>query len=108
VRARSDCGLVEAPTGAFDLPGRADVDRRCRRGRRTGRRSAGQGGRGRSSATRWRQGRIPRQKATAALTALLETGCAGGLHADCVTAVDVFGSYARGALTVGDVDTDIE
>ncbi|MDP9347518.1 MAG: hypothetical protein M3P44_17755 [Actinomycetota bacterium] len=52
--------------------------------------------------------RIPREKATAALTALLETVCAGGPHADCVTAVYVFGSYARGALTVGDVDTDIE
>jgi hypothetical protein len=52
--------------------------------------------------------RIPREKATAALTALLETICAGGSHADCVTAVYVFGSYARGALTVGDVDTDIE
>jgi hypothetical protein len=52
--------------------------------------------------------RIPRDKATAALTALLETVCAGGPHADCVIAVYVFGSYARGALTVGDVDTDIE
>jgi hypothetical protein len=52
--------------------------------------------------------RIPREKATAALTALLEAVCAGGPHADCVTAVYVFGSYARGALTVGDVDTDIE
>jgi hypothetical protein len=51
---------------------------------------------------------IPREKATAALTALLETVCAGRPHADCVTAVYVFGSYARGALTVGDVDTDIE
>ena len=52
--------------------------------------------------------RIPREKATAALTALLERICAGGAHADCVTAVYVFGSYARGALTVGDVDMDIE
>lgn len=52
--------------------------------------------------------RIPREKATAALSALLETICAGGAHADCVTGVYVFGSYARGALTVGDVDVDIE
>jgi hypothetical protein len=49
--------------------------------------------------------RIPREKATAALTALLERVCAGGPHADCVTAVYVFGSYARGALAVGDVDS---
>jgi len=52
--------------------------------------------------------RISREKATAALSALLETICAGGPHAGCVTAVYVFGSYARGALTVGDVDVDIE
>jgi hypothetical protein len=52
--------------------------------------------------------RIPRERATAALTALLERICAGGVHADCVTAVYVFGSYARGALAVGDVDVDIE
>jgi hypothetical protein len=51
---------------------------------------------------------IPCEKPTAALTALPETVCAGGPHADCVTAVYVFGSYARGALNVGDVDTDIE
>jgi hypothetical protein len=36
------------------------------------------------------------------------TICGGGPHADCVTAVYVFGSDARGALNVGDVDTDIE
>jgi len=54
------------------------------------------------------RGRISREKATAALSALLETICAGGPHAGCVTAVYVFGSYARGALTVGDVDVDIE
>jgi hypothetical protein len=52
--------------------------------------------------------RIPREQATAALTALLETVCAGGPYADCITAVHAFGSYARGALDVGDVDTDIE
>jgi predicted nucleotidyltransferase len=52
--------------------------------------------------------RMPREKATAALSALLGAICAGGAHADCVTAVYVFGSYARGALTVGDVDVDIE
>jgi predicted nucleotidyltransferase len=52
--------------------------------------------------------RMPRDKATAALSALLERICAGGAHADCVTGVYVFGSYARGALTVGDVDVDIE
>jgi predicted nucleotidyltransferase len=52
--------------------------------------------------------RMPREKATAALSALLERISAGGAHADCVTAVYVFGSYARGALTVGDVDVDIE
>jgi predicted nucleotidyltransferase len=52
--------------------------------------------------------RMPREKATAALTALLERICDGGAYADCVTAVYVFGSYARGALTVGDVDVDIE
>lgn len=52
--------------------------------------------------------RIAREKATAALSALLETICAGGAHAGCVTAVYVFGSYARGALTVGDVDVDVE
>jgi hypothetical protein len=52
--------------------------------------------------------RISREKADAALSALLETICAGGAHAGCVTAVYVFGSYARGALTVGDVDVDIE
>jgi hypothetical protein len=52
--------------------------------------------------------RLPREKATAALSTLLEAICAGGAHADCVTAVYVFGSYARGALTVGDVDVDIE
>src|SRR5215212_841643 len=52
--------------------------------------------------------RMPREKATAALSAVLERICAGGAHADCVTAVYVFGSYARGALTVGDVDVDIE
>ena len=52
--------------------------------------------------------RMPREKATAALSALLERVCAGGAHADCVTAVYVFGSYVRGALTVGDVDVDIE
>jgi hypothetical protein len=51
---------------------------------------------------------MPREKATTALSTLLETICAGGAHADCVTAVYVFGSYARGALTVGDVDVDIE
>lgn len=54
------------------------------------------------------QRRIPRDEATAKLMALLETICAGGPHADCVTAVYVFGSYARGAFAVGDVDTDIE
>lgn len=47
--------------------------------------------------------RMPREKATTALSTLLETICAGGAHADCVTAVYVFGSYARGALTVVDV-----
>jgi hypothetical protein len=52
--------------------------------------------------------RIPREKATTALSALLENVCTGGAHADCVTRVHVFGSYARGALTVGDVDVDIE
>lgn len=52
--------------------------------------------------------RMPREKATTALSALLETICAGGAHASCITAVYVFGSYARGALTVGDVDVDIE
>lgn len=52
--------------------------------------------------------RMPREKATAALSALLARICAGGAHADCVTTVYVFGSYARGALTVGDVDVDIE
>jgi hypothetical protein len=52
--------------------------------------------------------RMPREKATAAQSTLLEAICAGGAHADCVTAVYVFGSYARGALTVGDVDVDIE
>lgn len=45
---------------------------------------------------------------TAALAALLEQICAGGAHAGCVTAACVFGSCARGALTVGDVDVDIE
>ena len=50
---------------------------------------------------------MPREKATAALTALLERICAGGAHAHCVTAVYVFGSYARGALIVGDVDVDM-
>jgi hypothetical protein len=49
--------------------------------------------------------RMPREKATAALTALLERIYAGGAHADCITAVYVFGSYA---LTVGNVDADIE
>jgi hypothetical protein len=52
--------------------------------------------------------RMPREKATTALSALLETICAGGAHASCITAVYVFGSYARGSLTVGDVDVDIE
>jgi predicted nucleotidyltransferase len=52
--------------------------------------------------------RMPREKATAALSALLNRICAGGAYADCVTGVYVFGSYARGALTVGDVDVDIE
>jgi predicted nucleotidyltransferase len=52
--------------------------------------------------------RMPRAKATAALTVLLERMCADDAHADCVTAVYVFGSYARGALFVGDVDVDIE
>jgi predicted nucleotidyltransferase len=42
------------------------------------------------------------------MTALLATICSGDAHADCVTAVYVFGSYARGALTVGDVDIDVE
>jgi predicted nucleotidyltransferase len=52
--------------------------------------------------------RIAREKATAALSALVETICAGGTHAGCVTAVYVFGSYVRGALVGGDVDVDIE
>lgn len=52
--------------------------------------------------------RMPREKATAALSVLLERICAGGAHADCVIGAYVFGSYARGALTVGDVDVDIE
>jgi hypothetical protein len=52
--------------------------------------------------------RMSREKATVALSALLKTICVGGAHASCVTAVYVFGSYARGALTVGDVDVDIE
>jgi hypothetical protein len=39
--------------------------------------------------------RMPRERATAALSTLLEAICAGGAHADCVTAVYVFGSYAR-------------
>jgi predicted nucleotidyltransferase len=52
--------------------------------------------------------RMPRAKATAALVALLETICAGGSHADGVTAVYVFGTYACGARTVGDIDVDIE
>jgi predicted nucleotidyltransferase len=52
--------------------------------------------------------RMTREEAIAALSALLETICAGGAHADCVTAVYVFGSYARGALAVGDVDVDLE
>jgi predicted nucleotidyltransferase len=51
---------------------------------------------------------IPREKATAALSALLQTISDGGRYADCVTAVHVFGSYARGALAVGDVDVNIE
>jgi predicted nucleotidyltransferase len=51
---------------------------------------------------------MPREEATAALSALLERICGGGAHADCVTAVYAFGSYARGALTVGDVDVDIQ
>jgi hypothetical protein len=51
---------------------------------------------------------MPGENATAALAALLERICAGGAHADCVTAVYAFGSYARGALTVGDVDVDVE
>jgi hypothetical protein len=50
----------------------------------------------------------PGRRATAALSTLLERICAGGAHAECVTAVYVFGSHARGALTVGDVDVDIE
>jgi hypothetical protein len=52
--------------------------------------------------------KISRENATAALSALLETISVGGSHAHCVTDVYVFGSYARGALTVGDVDVDIE
>jgi predicted nucleotidyltransferase len=52
--------------------------------------------------------RISREKATAVLAALLEKISAGGAYAGCVTAVYVFGSYARGALSVGDVDVDIE
>jgi predicted nucleotidyltransferase len=39
---------------------------------------------------------------------VLQRVCAGGRYADCVTAVHVFGSYARGALEVGDIDIDIE
>lgn len=50
--------------------------------------------------------RKPRKKATAALAALHERIRAGGAHADCVTGVYAFGSYARGALTVGDIDVD--
>ena len=51
---------------------------------------------------------MPREKATAALSALLGKVCAGGSHASCATAVYVFGSYARSALMVGDVEGDIE
>jgi hypothetical protein len=43
-----------------------------------------------------------REKATAALAALLKTIYAGGTHGGCVTAVYVFGSYTRGAVTVGE------
>jgi hypothetical protein len=51
---------------------------------------------------------VPREKATAQLVALLERICSADGYVRCITEVRVFGSYARGALTVGDVDLNIE
>lgn len=52
--------------------------------------------------------RLTRDQATGELLALLERICTDDKYGSCVTKVSVFGSYARGALTVGDVDIDIE
>jgi hypothetical protein len=103
-RGRSKPGLLDSETLMVDLAGPANPDRPLV-ANGVARRQAARDVVCDPMATRRR---IPREKTTAALTALLETVCAGGPHADCVTAVYVFGSYARGALAVGDVDTDIE
>jgi hypothetical protein len=50
---------------------------------------------------------LTREKATEYVTALLQRICGGGPHAQCVTPVYVFGSYARGAKILGDVDVSI-
>jgi hypothetical protein len=49
-----------------------------------------------------------RDKLTQQLLALLTRVCTGGRYADCVTEIWVFGSYARGAARVGDIDVNVE
>lgn len=48
--------------------------------------------------------RVPREQATGYVLELLERICAGGKYLDCITTVHAFGSWARGASEVGDVD----
>ena len=51
--------------------------------------------------------RLPRATATQQLVALVERICTGGKYLDCITEVHVFGSYARGASMVGDIDVSV-
>jgi hypothetical protein len=49
-----------------------------------------------------------RDAATERLRTVLERVCSGGRYESCVTELWVFGSYARGAPRVGDLDLDAE
>src|SRR4051812_34695455 len=53
---------------------------------------------------------MKRERATRILEAMIERLCADGrpLELTTVTGVDVFGSYAAGALEPGDIDINIE
>lgn len=38
---------------------------------------------------------------------MLKRISAGGKYLDCITSVHVFGSYSRGAVSVGDIDVNV-
>ncbi|MGB2952508.1 MAG: nucleotidyltransferase domain-containing protein, partial [Gaiellaceae bacterium] len=49
-----------------------------------------------------------RSEATRRLEQLLRNAAAGGGYVTRIREIWVFGSYARGALEVGDIDLDVE